>query len=119
MLVAVFYFGTRFVNRIGCRDPTPSCRPTAVRTNAHFPSNRLRRVLQYHDTRVATTRALRGATPDTTTPAFPLREPVFEEPANANRLDELQAFCFSMRRVNGDGGRDPRQRPSRACYHMC
>ena len=70
-----FYFGTRFVNRIGCRDPTPPWRPTAVRTNAHFPSNRLRRVLQYHDTRVATTRALRGATPDTTTPAFPLREP--------------------------------------------
>ena len=30
---------------------------------------------QYHDTRVTTTRALRGATPDTTTPAFPLREP--------------------------------------------
>ena len=26
------------VNRIGCRDPTPSWRPTAVRTNAHFPN---------------------------------------------------------------------------------
>ena len=28
-------FGTRFVNRIGCRDPTPSWRPTAVHHHQH------------------------------------------------------------------------------------
>ena len=44
-------------------------------TTPAWAGTRTARQLRHHDTRVRTTRALRGATPDTTTLAFPLREP--------------------------------------------
>ena len=97
----VFYFGTRFVNRIGCRDPTPSWRPTAVRTNAsdsvraapaaalvtRVRSDTRGRVLFWHvfrpprrlpqsDSVMAPGgRPHEGVCLNTTTPALPRREP--------------------------------------------